>query len=129
MVDTENKGIEITHEFVDKDYSKLFKWEGFKEELFWIIFFIALLVSCWGYYDLYKRHQELLNKECVWHCRVNEFIEYWKEKDPNVHIVCDDITKTCQFSGVSIEMLPEELRNEFNESNFKEGESLMNATR
>lgn len=107
--------IDIPHEFIEKDYSKLFKWKGFKEELFWIIFFIALFAATYGYYDLYKRHQELLAMDCVWDCRVEEFINYYKEEDPNLQIVCFKETRSCEFYGVDKNMLPEELQSQFKE--------------
>ena len=34
---------------MNKNYKNLFKWEGFKKEIWWILFIIFLLFITWSY--------------------------------------------------------------------------------
>lgn len=80
---------------------KLLKWQGIKKELPWILFIIVILLIGYDYYSLKKRHNDLLDKECVWNCMTNEFIEKVKEEDPTTSISCDYKTRRCLISGTS----------------------------
>jgi len=78
---------------------RLFRWEGWKEESWWILFFLFLLLAIYGYYDLQTRHNELLARDCVWKCIANEYIEEFRDNNPGKHLTCDNNTRKCLISG------------------------------
>lgn len=102
-----------------KDVRKLIKWEGWARELPWIMFLIGLLIVGYGYYDLRQRHLELLGKECVWNCQVEEYIENVKKEYPTAVVNCDYKTRGCLISGTKIPKLEVDI-SEFNWNNSNE---------
>lgn len=83
-----------------ENIKNLFKWEGFNKEIGWILFWIFLLVTAYGYYDLAKRHNDLLEKDCVWNCFVDEIVEINRIENPHLVVKCFNETRTCEFYGV-----------------------------
>ena len=84
---------------MQEKYKNLVRWEGWKKELPQILFLIGLLVACYGYYDLYTRYQELMDKPCVWSCFASEYITAFKSKNPGLSINCFYETKSCTITG------------------------------
>lgn len=88
-----------------EEVKKLFKWEGFKKEIPWILFCIGILIAGYGYYDIKTRYNKFLNDpctgRCVWDCNIDEVIENLQKEYPGTTINCDYEVKKCFISGVA----------------------------
>lgn len=84
-----------------ENIKNLFKFT-WKEDLPWILFFLFLLLTVYGYVDLLNRHNELLGKKCVWYCQAEEYITNQKKLNPSVQINCYYETQNCEFVGTNI---------------------------
>lgn len=85
-----------------ENIKKLLKWEGLKKEIPWILFIVLILLVGYDYYDLKKRHLDLLDKECVWNCMAEEYIKIVKEEYPTAIVTCDYETKGCLIFGTKV---------------------------
>ena len=78
---------------------KLFKWEGWKKEVSWILFFIFILILAWTYYTDKKEMEKMTNSDCFRKCMVEEVVKAVHEKNPSLIIQCDYKTLSCIISG------------------------------
>jgi len=79
--------------------SKALKWEGWKKEIFWIIFFIFIILLAFAYRADMKHVKELQKTECYLDCAFREGVKQKVELYPQLQFVCDYELRTCEVSG------------------------------
>jgi len=78
---------------------KLFKWEGWKKEIFWIIFFIFVILMVFAYKADMDSCKTLQQTECFQDCAFREGVKQKAELYPQLQFICDYELRTCEVSG------------------------------
>lgn len=80
--------------------NKLFKWEGWKKELFWIILFLLILFMAYGYYKDKQELQKITDTECYKQCYFEESVAKMVAENPGLQFDCNYETYNCEVYGV-----------------------------
>jgi len=89
-----------------KDNTKqLFKWEGWKKELMWIIIFIIFFIMVWAYYTETKSCKDMIQTECFKTCSFENAVEKVRKANPTATFLCNYETLSCEMSGVAGDLL------------------------
>lgn len=66
--------LEVTERgFTDKNVKKLFKWEGWKKEIIWIVLLLVLIAMAWSYKHDMDVCKEIIANPCVQDCFRNPY--------------------------------------------------------
>jgi len=80
---------------------KLFKWEGWKKEIGWIVFFIFLILLVLAYRADTQQVKEISQTECYKDCVYRASIKQTLLEHPDWQLICNDTTKQCEVAGVN----------------------------
>ncbi len=83
-----------------QNVKKLFAWGGFKKELPWILFFLALLFGVWAYNLDVKTMNEITNNDCYRRCDFEIGVKVMQDANPGIGFDCDWEKNSCRLSGV-----------------------------
>jgi len=59
-----------------ENIKKLFKWDGFKKELPWILFWIAIFFLAWSYMEDKKICNDYIERPCEYCLNFSKELEY-----------------------------------------------------
>lgn len=85
--------------YVEMPKKKIKYWAGWKKELPWIIFFIAMFFFIWTYVQDKRELDEVRNTQCYRLCAYNEAVNEIVKANPDLSIQCDYNTGTCNVAG------------------------------
>ena len=92
--------------FTRENFKKLISFG--KEDTFWIIFIVLLLVGVYAYKEDTRLCRETLKdpgyQECALYMRAEKTAELLREKYPGITILCDPKAKRCEMSGIRTPM-------------------------
>lgn len=79
---------------------KIFKWEGWKKEIGWIIFFLFLFLIAFAYKADTQVCREMKSSECFLDCQFQEGIDRTLLEHPDWHLDCNYETRVCEVAGL-----------------------------
>jgi len=81
-------------------------WQGWKKELFWIIFFLLLLFTANVYRNETMACKKMIKTECFQKCEFEGGVEAlrqrYQEDFPGATLTCDFKTNSCLVNGAPI---------------------------
>lgn len=83
-----------------KEKSKLFKWEGWKKEIIWIIFFVFLILIVFAYRADTNQCKEIQKTECFLDCAFEKSVEETIKERPDWQMICNYTSRTCEVAGL-----------------------------
>lgn len=92
--------MEIKRGLTKENVNKLVKWEGFKKEIPWILFWIAVFILAYTYWSDKQLLNQITDEECYKLCKFNAAIEQMRLKNPTLKFNCDYETLRCEVYGV-----------------------------
>ena len=110
--------MEEEKEKVGSDKSKLFKWEGWKKELVWIVIFALIILVAYGYQKETSSCRAIQKTECFMDCQFKEGIKEIQAKYPNIMFQCNTTTRTCMASGIANDLKGSKLIEEMSRINI-----------
>jgi hypothetical protein len=85
---------------------KMFRWEGVKRELPWILFWVAVLFFSWTYWKDRQELEKITDSECYQDCRWYDAVEKVAKANPELQFTCDRETEVCTAHGVRRDIMP-----------------------
>lgn len=76
-------------------------WEGWKKEIWWIIFFIFLFLMFFAYKAETQACKEMHQTECFMDCKFKEGVEQLSQEHPNWQLICNYETRQCEVAGLN----------------------------
>jgi hypothetical protein len=80
---------------------KLLKWEGWKKEIWWIIFFIFLFLMFFAYKSETQMCRDMQKTDCYLDCQFKESVELTVKEHPEWQMICNYETRTCEVAGIN----------------------------
>lgn len=92
-----------------ENIKNLWKFEGWKKEIPWILFWGFIILSLFAYKSDVKTCNDMIKTPCYQSCQLNEVIQSLREKNPGAQVSCvyDNLTNTgyrCIINGLGGEV-------------------------
>jgi len=86
---------------MDSPTSKLFKWEGWKKEIFWILLFLIIIFMAYGYSRDKQEMRRITETDCFKQCYFEDAVEKMVLENPSLQFNCNYESFNCEVYGVS----------------------------